>query len=223
MGGHHFSVLAASASMPLRKGRRLRPWHCFSRPRIAIKSQSHRCTARSGQAFFGSDWRESRGEEAQTATVLPGYIGPRLSEARTGSPYITCASLKGSTSESLWHESSTSQPRKASRHSCAAVSRAGRCLVFDRAITTHTWPATNLAWLFALYAVLVLIPLTSQLLADHLRSRAGWAILGLMTVAFFYFGWHHGGSVASFLGQAHLPNPANASRSRSYSWCFGCS
>lgn len=67
-----------------------------------------------------------------------------------------------------------------------------------QAIKTHTWPATNLAWLFALYAVVVLIPLTTQLLADQVRKAATWAIVGLMTGAFFYFGWHHGGSVASF-------------------------
>jgi len=69
------------------------------------------------------------------------------------------------------------------------------------AIKAHTWPATNLAWLFALYAVVVLIPLTTQLLADQVRKPASWTILGLMTLAFFYFGWHHGGSVASFWDQ----------------------
>jgi hypothetical protein len=80
----------------------------------------------------------------------------------------------------------------------AAIVQGWALYGLHNAITSHTWPATNLAWLFALYAVVVLIPLTAQLLADQLRQPAGWVILGLMTLAFFYFGWHHGGSVASF-------------------------
>ena len=80
----------------------------------------------------------------------------------------------------------------------AAVIQGWALFGLHHSITTHTWPATNLAWLLALYAVVVLIPLTTQLLADQLRNRASWVILALMTVAFFYFGWHHGGSVASF-------------------------
>jgi hypothetical protein len=80
----------------------------------------------------------------------------------------------------------------------AAVIQGWALFGLHHSITTHTWPATNLAWLLALYAVVVLIPLTTQLLADQLRDRASWVILALMTLAFFYFGWHHGGSVATF-------------------------
>jgi hypothetical protein len=80
----------------------------------------------------------------------------------------------------------------------AAVIQGWALFGLHHAIKAHTWPATNLGWLLALYAVVVLIPLTTQLLADQVRKPASWAILGLMTVAFFYFGWHHGGSVASF-------------------------
>jgi hypothetical protein len=80
----------------------------------------------------------------------------------------------------------------------AAIIQGWALFGLHHAITTYTWPATNLAWLFALYAVVVLIPLTAQLLADRLRQRASWVILGAMTLAFFYFGWHHGGSVATF-------------------------
>jgi hypothetical protein len=80
----------------------------------------------------------------------------------------------------------------------AAVIQGWALFGLHHAIKSQTWPATNLAWLFALYAVVVLIPLTTQLLAEHVRKPASWAILGLMTVALFYFGWHHGGSVASF-------------------------
>jgi hypothetical protein len=80
----------------------------------------------------------------------------------------------------------------------AAVVQGWALFGLHHAIKTQSWPATNLSWLFALYAVVVLIPLTTQLLADQVRKPASWAIVGLMTVAFFYFGWHHGGSVASF-------------------------
>src|SRR5580692_7836578 len=83
----------------------------------------------------------------------------------------------------------------------AAVDQVWALFGLQHAITTHGWPATNLAWLFALYAVVVLIPLTTELLADQAKSPATWAMVGLMAVAFFYFGWHHGGSVASFWGQ----------------------
>jgi hypothetical protein len=79
----------------------------------------------------------------------------------------------------------------------AAVVQGWALFGLHHAIKSHTWPATNLAWLFALYAVVVLIPLTTQLLADQVRKLASWAIVGLMTVAFLYFGWHHGGPVAS--------------------------
>jgi hypothetical protein len=80
----------------------------------------------------------------------------------------------------------------------AAVAQGWALFGLHHAIKTHTWPATNVAWLFALYAVVVLIPLTTQLLADQVRRPSAWAVLGLMTATFFYFGWHHGASVASF-------------------------
>jgi hypothetical protein len=79
----------------------------------------------------------------------------------------------------------------------AAVAQGWALFGLHHAITTHTWPATNLAWLIALYSVVVLIPLTTQLIADQVKKPASWVILGLMTAAFFYAGWHHGGSVAS--------------------------
>jgi hypothetical protein len=94
-------------------------------------------------------------------------------------------------------QSSTSSRESLPVILAAAVAQGWALFGLHHAITTHTWPATNLAWLFALYAVVVLIPLTTQSLAEHVRTAATWAILGLMTLAFFYFGWHHGGSVAS--------------------------
>lgn len=80
----------------------------------------------------------------------------------------------------------------------AAVVQGWALFALHHSITTHTWPATNLAWLFALYAVVALIPVTAQLLADQARNPAGWAVVALMTIVLFYFGWHHGNSVADF-------------------------
>lgn len=58
------------------------------------------------------------------------------------------------------------------------------------------WPATHDALLPALYAVVVFIPLTLQLLAEYRRSATLWACITLMSAALFYFGWHHGSRVA---------------------------
>ena len=72
----------------------------------------------------------------------------------------------------------------------------GRALYgLHHAIAAHTWPATDLGWLFALYATVVLVPVTIQLLAagpksqhlDHCWPDGETA---------FYFGWHHGSAVA---------------------------
>jgi hypothetical protein len=98
-------------------------------------------------------------------------------------------------------QSSTSYRESLTIVLAAAVAQGWALFGLHHAITTHAWPATNLAWLFALYAVVVLIPLTTQLLADQAKNPATWPMIGVMTVAFFYFGWHHGGSVASFWDQ----------------------
>jgi hypothetical protein len=80
----------------------------------------------------------------------------------------------------------------------AAVVQGGALFGLHHAITTHTWPATYLAWLLALYSVVVLIPVTIQLLAGQMRGQVAPPIVALMTVAVFYFGWHHGSAVADF-------------------------
>ena len=98
-------------------------------------------------------------------------------------------------------QSSTSYRESLTIILAAAVAQGWALFGLHHAITTHAWPTTNLAWLFALYAVVVLIPLTTQLLADQAKNPATWPMVGVMTVAFFYFGWHHGGSVASFWDQ----------------------
>src|SRR6516164_3168083 len=80
----------------------------------------------------------------------------------------------------------------------AAVVQGWALFGLHHAITTHTWPATNLAWLLALYGVVVLIPVTIQLLAGQIRGGAASSIVALLAIAVFYFGWHHGSAVADF-------------------------
>lgn len=60
------------------------------------------------------------------------------------------------------------------------------------AIRHETWPVTAPPWLFACYTLAVFLPLTVQLLREHVRRADAWAILGVLGAAFFYFGWHHG-------------------------------
>jgi len=76
-----------------------------------------------------------------------------------------------------------------------AVSQGWLLYGLHHSIQAQQWPATQPAWLLALYAVVVLMPVTLQLLAEHLRKAAVWPILALVGAAVFYFGWHHGTAV----------------------------
>jgi Domain of unknown function (DUF4153) len=69
------------------------------------------------------------------------------------------------------------------------------------AVKDHHWPATDQAWLIALYALAVFIPATLQLLAEHARRAALWRLVAILAAAYFYFGWHHGTSVSSTADQ----------------------
>jgi cytochrome bd-type quinol oxidase subunit 2 len=69
------------------------------------------------------------------------------------------------------------------------------------AVKNHHWPATDQAWLVALYALAVFIPATLQLLAEHARRAALWWLVAMLAAAYFYFGWHHGASVSSAADQ----------------------
>ena len=80
-------------------------------------------------------------------------------------------------------QSSTSYRESLTSILAAAVAQGWALFGLHHAITIHAWPATNLAWLFALYAVIVLIPLTTQLLADQVKDSATWPMVGVMTVA----------------------------------------
>jgi hypothetical protein len=78
----------------------------------------------------------------------------------------------------------------------AAVVQGWALYGLHRAIVHHGWPATDPRWLLALYAVVVLVPVSVELLAEHARNRALWRLLALQAVGWFGFGWHHGASVS---------------------------
>jgi Domain of unknown function (DUF4153) len=77
----------------------------------------------------------------------------------------------------------------------AAVAQGWSLYGLHHSLRDHHWPATDHAWLYALYAVAVFIPAALELLADFARKRALWLLLALLGVAFFYCGWHHGTNV----------------------------
>lgn len=79
----------------------------------------------------------------------------------------------------------------------AAVVQGWAMFALHRSIENHTWPATQLAWLSGLYAVTVVVPITVELLARYVRTRGFWLAVGALTLAYFYFGWHHGSAVAA--------------------------
>jgi hypothetical protein len=77
----------------------------------------------------------------------------------------------------------------------AAVIQGWSLYGLHHSLEFHHWPATNQAWLLALYALAVFVPLTVQMLADYARAAAMWRLVAILAAAFFYFGWHHGTSV----------------------------
>jgi hypothetical protein len=83
----------------------------------------------------------------------------------------------------------------------AAVIQGWALYGLHRAIVQHAWPATQPAWLLALYAVAVFVPVSVELLAEHARGSALWRLLALLIVGWFGFGWHHGAWVADLPGE----------------------
>jgi hypothetical protein len=63
------------------------------------------------------------------------------------------------------------------------------------AIKGSHWPATAPGWLLGCYALAVFVPLTAQLLVEHIRQRTSWILIAALGVLFGYFGWHHGSAV----------------------------
>src|ERR1700736_2987923 len=79
----------------------------------------------------------------------------------------------------------------------AAVIQGWALYGLHHALKEHHWPATDQAWLIALYALAVFIPATLQLLAEHARRAALWQLVAILAAAYFYFGWHHGTTLCS--------------------------
>jgi hypothetical protein len=61
-----------------------------------------------------------------------------------------------------------------------------------RAVDGSHWPASEPRWLFGLYLLAIFIPVTVQLIAEHAHRAQAWVIVGVLSVLFFYFGWHYG-------------------------------
>jgi hypothetical protein len=78
----------------------------------------------------------------------------------------------------------------------AAVIQGWALYALHRAIVQHGWPATDARWLLSLYAVVVFVPVSVELLAEHARSRVLWRLLAPLALAWFGFGWHHGAAVS---------------------------
>ena len=83
----------------------------------------------------------------------------------------------------------------------AAVVQGWALFGLHHALAEQLWPANEPGWLFALYAVAVLAPVTVELLAARARERATWVLVGVLTVALFCFGWHHGAAVVALPGK----------------------
>jgi len=60
------------------------------------------------------------------------------------------------------------------------------------ALDMHRWPATDSAWLIALYTIAIFVPLSVELLARHAATRTAWMIVAAVAAVFLYFGWHQG-------------------------------
>ncbi len=83
----------------------------------------------------------------------------------------------------------------------AAVVQGWALFGLHHALSEQVWPASRPPWLFALYALAVLLPVTVELLASRARERATWVIVAIMAAALFYFGWHHGAAVIELPGK----------------------
>jgi hypothetical protein len=77
----------------------------------------------------------------------------------------------------------------------AAVIQGWSLYGLHHSLEFHHWPATNQAWMMALYALVVFVPLTVQMLAEYARSVSMWRLMAGLAAGYFYFGWHHGTAV----------------------------
>lgn len=77
----------------------------------------------------------------------------------------------------------------------AAVVQGWALYFLHQSIEHSFWPGTHAAWLTALYAVVIVAPLTIQVLSEHAKSKALWMVVATISLAYFYFAWHFGSSV----------------------------
>jgi hypothetical protein len=77
----------------------------------------------------------------------------------------------------------------------AAIVQGWALYGLHHSIEHHHWPATESAWLTALYAVSLFIPISVQFLARYAQLEVLWRFIAALTAAFFYFGWHFGAHV----------------------------
>ena len=91
----------------------------------------------------------------------------------------------------------------------AAVLQGWALYGLHHALKFHHWPFPSTPLTVGLYACVVLIPLTVQLLAGYAQREAFWRVIAALTVAFFYFGWHFGSAIGVPLATG-LGNPGGA-------------
>jgi hypothetical protein len=63
------------------------------------------------------------------------------------------------------------------------------------------WPSTTPGLMMALYALITVMPLTIQFLAEHYLRRLTWVLAGAIGLVFAGFGWHFGQMVANEPGK----------------------
>ena len=94
------------------------------------------------------------------------------------------------------------QERTASRNALpiiliAAVVQGWAFYGLHLSIDHKHWPATDAGWMVGLYSIALFIPMSVQLLADHVRKPVAAALLALLAIGLFYMGWHSGDTVTS--------------------------
>ncbi len=73
-------------------------------------------------------------------------------------------------------------------------------LLLHKAINHQAWPATDPRWLFALYTVVIGLPLFLYLAAVDWRDRANAVAAPALGLLLFWIGWHAGWLVLPYFG-----------------------
>jgi hypothetical protein len=74
----------------------------------------------------------------------------------------------------------------------AAVVQGWTLYALHMSIERNVWPATEPGVLAALYAMTVFVPLTVQMLVQHVRRRVTWMFVAALAAFYLLIGWHHG-------------------------------